>query len=284
MRARRAPITLKRSLLVAACVLAIASATIQPAATHTAKPADAGTRSALASIIPQPARPRRIPPAPPRTIATTVARAYARYLANRLRAQQLPALTPQAVMTTLESGPLPARLRVTQVRLTSLTGAGNSWHATYAIIDAGARQTAGAQFVHAAADGRWKVDELIPPDPDTLITPPQPAAPRSGPRAARRAALGFTQSYLAYTYGQAGAGQLRDLIPTLRAAIAANPPRVPAAIRALHPRIASIALTRDHTRWLSNTNVTDGQNTYQVTSVLARIRGHWLVIALRSTG
>ena len=209
---------------------------------------------------------------------------YARYLDGQLPAQRLPALTPQALATARNSGPLPARLHVTQVRLTSLTGAGDSWTAHFAISDTHGRQTTTAQLVLSATDGPWKLAELIPPDPDILITPNPPALPPTGPAAARRAALGFTHSYLDYTYDHPAAGQLRDLTPRLRASIAANPPRVPANIRALHPRIASLALTRDGARWLADANVTDGQDTYQVTSVLARVRGDWLVVALRSAG
>ncbi len=146
------------------------------------------------------------------------------------------------------------------------------------------RQTTSAQLVVSATAGQWHVTELTPPDPDTLIAPNSPAAPPTGPAAARRAALGFTQSYLAYTYSHAAARQLRDLTPALQAAIAANPPQVPAATQALYTRIASVALTRDGARWMAAANVTDGQSTYQVTSVLARIRGDWLAVALRSAG
>ena len=170
------------------------------------------------------------------------------------------------------------------MRLTSLTGAGDSWTAHFAIIDTHGRQTTTAQLVLSATDGPWKLAELIPPDPDTLITPNPPALPPTGPAAARRAALGFTHSYLDYTYDHPVADQLHDLTPTLRAAITANPPQVPANIRALHPRIASLALTRDGARWLADANVTDGQDTYQVTSILARVRGDWLIVALRSAG
>jgi hypothetical protein len=284
MRRRFNPRTLKRSLLAAACVLAIASATIKPAATHTAKPADAGTHTTPATIIPQPRRPPSIPPAQPRAVATTVARAYASYLDHQPPAQPLPALTPRAMAIARQSGPLPAPLHVTQVQVTSVTGARRNWTAHFAIRDAHGRQTTSAQLALSATRGRWQVSELIPPDPDTLIAPNPPAAPPTGPAAARRAALGFTQSYLAYTYGHAAARQLRDLTPALQAAIAANPPQVPATTQALHPRIASVALTRDGARWLADANVTDGQNTYQVTSVLARIRSDWLANALRSAG
>ena len=187
-------------------------------------------------------------------------------------------------MMVRQSGRLPARLHVTEVRLASLTGGGDSWTAHLAMIDAHGRQTTIAHLVLTAASSRWMVLELVAPDPDTLIAPTPPAPRPTGPAAARRAALGFTQSYLAYTYGHATARQLRDLTPTLRAAIASNPPQVPAAIRALHPRIASLTLTPQHGAWLANANVTDGQDTYQVISLLHRLDGDWLAFALRSAG
>jgi hypothetical protein len=188
-------------------------------------------------------------------------------------------------VTARTSGPLPARLQVTQVRLTSLTGAGDSWTAHFNIIDAHGRQTTTTQLGLAATGGTWQVAELIPPDPDTLLTPPQPAAPLSGPAAARRAALAFTNSYLDYTYGHATPSQLRDLTPELRAAITANPPRVPATIHALHPRIATLALTPHRPGWwLADANVTDGQDTYQVISLIGRTHREWLVVALKSAG
>ena len=236
-------------------------------------------------MINEPTRsPRSTPSAQPRAAATTVAQAYARYLDGQLPARQLPTLTPQALATARNSGPLPARLHVTQVRLTSLTGRGDSWTAHFAISDTHGRQTATAELVLSATGGQWKIIELIPPDPDTLITPNPAALPPAGPAAARRAALGFTQSYLDYTYGHAAATQLRDLTPKLRAAITSNPPSVPATIRALHPRIASLALRPHRAGWLVNANVTDGQDTYQIISLARRIHREWLVIALNSAG
>jgi hypothetical protein len=168
------------------------------------------------------------------------------------------------------------------VRLTSLTAAGNSWTAHFNIIDTRGRQATTAQLILSPTAGPWQVAELIPPDPDTLLTPLQPAAPLSGPAAARRAALAFTNSYLDYTYGHAAASRLRDLTLELRAAITANPPRVPATIHALHPRIATLVLTPHRPGWQADANVTDGQNTYQVISLLDRFRDEWLVVALKS--
>ena len=281
--------TLKRSLLAAVCLLAIASASLRPASTHTATHVGAPARTVPTNVIPRPGRPHSTPPtapgAHPRAVATTVAGAYARYLADQLPAQRLPALTPRTLaIGRNNSGPLPACLHVTQVRLTNLTGAGNSWTAHFNIIDARGRQTTTAQLVLTATGGPWQVAELIPPDPDTLLTPLQPAVPLNGTAAARRAALAFTNSYLDYTYGHTTATQLRDLTPQLRTTITTNPPRVPATIHALHPRIATLALTPHRPGWQADTNVTDGQHTYQVISLVVRIHGEWLVVALKSAG
>jgi hypothetical protein len=276
--------TIKRSLLAAVCLLAIAAAATQPSRTRTAKHTGDLRRTGPATMIAQPNRRPLGVPRGQRQLAAAVARAYARYLANRRSARQLPGLTPQAMMMVRQSGRLPARLHVTEVRLTSLTGGEDSWTAHLAMIDAHGRQTTTAQLVLTPASSRWMVLELVGPDPDTLIAPTPPALRPTGPASARRAALGFTQSYLAYTYGHATAQQLRGLTPTLRAAIASTPPQVPAAIRALHPRIASLTLTPQHGAWLAEANVTDAQNTYQVISLMHRVDRDWLAFALRSAG
>jgi hypothetical protein len=96
MRTRPSPRALKRSLLAAACLLAIASAAMRPAGTHIATNVGAAARTIPTNVTPQPGRPdsipRTAPDAQPRAVATTVARAYGRYLANQLPAQRLPAL------------------------------------------------------------------------------------------------------------------------------------------------------------------------------------------------
>jgi hypothetical protein len=126
--------------------------------------------------------------------------------------------------------------------------------------------------------------EIVAPDPDILIASPPSAAPPVGPDAARDTTKKFTTGYLAYTYGHAGIGQLRGVTSGLRAALAANPPRVPQTVRALDPRIASLALAPDCKDWLASANVTDGHNTYQVISILRRVHESWRVTALRSAG
>ena len=285
MRDARAPRALKRSLLAAVGVLAIASTAVQPATTHTATHTRAAARHALGD------RDRRADTQPTQRAERSAARGR-----DHSRASLRPLPRRSTPRTAAAGAHTPSARDRTQQRPAARTPARHtsaahqphrrrdSWTAHFAILDTHGRQTTTAQLVLSATDGPWKLAELIPPDPDTLITPNPPALPPTGPAAARRAALGFTHSYLDYTYDHPAAGQLRDLTPKLRASITANPPRVPANIRALHPRIASLALTRDGARWLADANVTDGQDTYQITSVLARVHGDWLVVALRPAG
>ena len=240
-------------------VLAIASTAVQPATTHTGKHTRAAAGTGSATAIAEPTRsPPSAPSAQPRAVAATVAQAYARYLDGQLPARRLPALTPQALATARSSGPLPARLHVTQVRLTSLTGGGDAWTAHFAIRDTRGRQTTTAQLVLSATDGPWKLAELIPPDPDILITPNPPALPPTGPAAARHAALEFTHSYLDYTYDHPAADQLRDLTPGCESRSPPTRPRCRQTFARCTPASqASRSHATAHAGWQTRTSPTD---------------------------
>jgi hypothetical protein len=284
---RRATI-LKRSALVAICVLAVVSVIGRREGSS-----PYGQRAAAPSAA-QPTMTRSTPTAPTttvavstprvdaRTVATTFAAAYARYLQGDLPADRLPACSPAARAMVVQTGRLPARLRVRQLRLTAVTGAQESWTARFALVDRHGRGEVSAELVLAPTRSGWGVEEVVGPDLDALVAPPTPAVQPPGPAAARQAATRFVVSYLAYSYGHAGVDALRDLTPSLRATLAGRPPWVPPSIRALHPRVASLVLSRHGTEWVAGANVTDGPNTYQVISVVGRVRGRWLVIALGS--
>jgi hypothetical protein len=282
---RRARI-LKRSALVALCVLALASVTGRHASSsrsgrHAAAPSPA--RSTMTR--PTTAGPRStVTTSTPRTVATAFAAAYARYLQGALPADRLPACSPAARTMVVQSGPLGARLRVRQLRLTAVNGAPGSWAARFAILDARGRGEVSAELVLTPTRTGWEVAEVVGPDLDTLLATPMPAVRPTGPAAARQAATGFVVSYLAYTYDHAGVEALRDLTASLRAGLAGHPPRVPQSIRSLDPRVASLTLSPDGTDWVASANVTDGQNTYQVISVVGRVGARWLVVALQSGG
>ena len=181
---------LKRSLL-AAVLLAIAFTAVQRPTSRTGRHTRAAAGTGSATVIAEPTRsPRSGPSAQPRAVAATVAQAYARYLDDQLPAPRLPALTPQALATARNSGPLPARLHVTQVRLTSLTGRGDSWTAHFAISDTHGRQTTTTQLILSATDGPRQVARADPARPRHPHHP-EPARPptnrphRRPPRRAR---------------------------------------------------------------------------------------------------
>ena len=287
---RRARI-LKRSLrvvLCVLCVLAVASVSGRPAGSSPRPPGAAPrsatrstmTRSTTTSTGPPPAA----TPSAPRTVATRFAAAYAGYLQGALPAERLPDCSPAARAMVTQSGPPPARLRVRQLRLTAVTGARGNWAARFAILYAGGRGEVSAQLLLKRTGAAWEIAEVVAPDLDTLLATSTSAARPTGPTAARGVAMGFTDTYLAYTYGHAGVQQLRELTPNLRAVMAGDPPRVSESIRRLDPRVASLALSRHGAEWLASANVTDGQDSYQVISRVGRVGGRWQVVALRSGG
>ena len=136
----------------------------------------------------------------------TFARAYARYLANRLPAERLPTFSPAAAARVRQSGPLPARLHITRVQLISVDGARSNRTARFAVIDARGRSVLSAGLLLAPGRTGWQLAELVAPDPNILIASPSSAARPVGPDAARDTAMTFTTGYLAYT---SGVGQRR---------------------------------------------------------------------------
>jgi hypothetical protein len=275
----------RRSLLAGLGLLVIGIAAVQPAASSSTRRIRAEAARApsttAARLTTRPPKPRGLDPW---TTAVIFARAYARYLTSRLPADRLPTLSPAAVAMVRRSRPLPARLHIHRVQLISVNGGPSSWTARFAVFDARGRLILSAGLLLAPGRAGWQLAELVAPDPDILIASPSSAARPAGPDAARTTAMTFTTGYLAYTYGHADAGQLRELSHELRAALTANRPRVPQTVRTVDPRIASLALTPDGRDWLASANVTDGQNTYQVISVVGRVDRSWRVVALRSAG
>lgn len=242
---------LKRTLLAGLCLLLIGIAALQPATSSRTRTTRATAARAPSTTATQPTTPAPKPPGPgyadDRRDVREGIRPSPRQSAPRRAAAD--ALTSAAAMVP-QSEPLPARLHISRVQLITVNGARSSWTAQFAVID----------------------------------RPPSPAARPTAPHAARDTAMTFTTSYLAYTYGHASIEQLRGVTTGLRARLTAHPPRVPPTVRTLDPRIASLALTPDGKGWLASANVTDGQNTYQVISILRRVHASWRVMALRSAG
>jgi hypothetical protein len=101
-----------------------------------------------------------------------------------------------------------------------------------------------------------------------------PHLSRPTERAARRAATRFLTSYLRLTYGHATRNrEVRELVGA--------PPRVPAAVRRLHPRVVRLELT-----WTGPTRVSvlatidDGRAHYPVAILLTRQASGFRVVAL----
>jgi hypothetical protein len=181
---------LKRSALVVLCVLAVASVTGRPAGSSPTGRRAAAPSAARSTITrsTSPAPPSTVATSTPRAAATRFAAAYARYLQGALPADRLPACSPSARAMVTQSGPLPARPRVTQLRLTAVTGARGSWAARFAILDSRGRGEVSAELVLTPSRSGWQVGEVVSPDLDTLLAAPIPDARPSGPEAARAAA------------------------------------------------------------------------------------------------
>ena len=231
-----------------------------------------------------PARPSRGRNASAREVAALFAAAYARYLGGRLPADQLRNCTPTAQALVAQGGRLPARLRRKPLRVLGVLGGGSSWTARFAANGARAYDPLSAQLTLTHPTSGCQVAAVDPPDPDEVLAAARPAAPSVAPTAARTAALAFIISWLGYSYGHATPAQLLDLTASLGCALGSRPPHVPPAIRGLHPHVASLTLGAIGTRWLASATITDGQNTYQVTTVVGQTRGRWLAVAARLAG
>jgi hypothetical protein len=107
----------------------------------------------------------------------------------------------------------------------------------------------------------------------TRSTPEEPPAVR-GPsrlevRAAKRAARRFTRGYVRFTYDQLPASRIPDVAEDLWRRIAADPPRVPAAVRRRHVHIARMTLQADDAtpRRMSFLALVSDESTLTVTAV-----------------
>jgi hypothetical protein len=112
-----------------------------------------------------------------------------------------------------------------------------------------------------------------------------PAAPTSAvlavsSAAEERAAREFLNSYLAYIYGRARAGEVRAAAPAFTHALLARPSRVPPSMRARHPRIVALQIAKAPAGALGVTAIINdgGLVNYPVALLLAR-HGHRLLVS-----
>ncbi len=116
---------------------------------------------------------------------------------------------------------------------------------------------------------------------------PDPAAPRRDPsgttapsQALEQVSREFLAGYLAYLYGQGGAGQVRDATRQLLGSLQAHPPRASVDMRARRPRVLELQATPSVHGGLEMTaTVGDGGvSDYPVVLLLAR-QGSRLVVS-----
>jgi hypothetical protein len=98
-------------------------------------------------------------------------------------------------------------------------------------------------------------------------------------QAAKRAARRFARGYVQFTYGQLPANRIPDIDENLWRRIAADPPRVPAAVRRRHAHIARMTLQADDAtpRRMSFLALVSDESTLTVTAVAD---GGWHVTAI----
>ena len=111
---------------------------------------------------------------------------------------------------------------------------------------------------------------------------PPAVAPRSA-RAATATARAFLDGYLPYSYGRSDAGKIRAAAWRLLRELEASPPRVPAAVARVRPRLISTraeAATGD-----LNVDVLavveDGQRRYRILLAVRHAGHRWIVTAIR---
>lgn len=128
--------------------------------------------------------------------------------------------------------------------------------------------------------------ELAPPA--TPQAPSEESDPPASLRASnddvtrsKRAARRFLKRYLPYAYGRVSSAKLTAATPVLRAQLAREEPRVPAAERRRRPRVEllqSESVTRERAELLAV--VDDGARRYPVHLQLANTPKGWLVASL----
>jgi hypothetical protein len=118
--------------------------------------------------------------------------------------------------------------------------------------------------------------------PAGRITPP---VHHWWPTGADDAARRFVMTYLSFTYAQLPARKIQAVVPELQAQIAANPPKVPAQVHRLHPRVTTLAIIPARiadagTGWAATATVTDGLESYQIAVKVAARQRRWLATAI----
>ncbi|MFZ0088402.1 MAG: hypothetical protein WAL63_02770 [Solirubrobacteraceae bacterium] len=140
-----------------------------------------------------------------------------------------------------------------------------------------------AQLTVAPDQARWRVTQVLAPDLDSILRPSSPIPLARGSHGASGAAREFLSRYLLWLFGQAPATAIHDGAPQLVAKLKAHPPRVPPTLRHVQLRLVAIGMQPARGGWTALANVTDGQQTYELTLAVVRRGGRWLVNSVRTT-
>ncbi len=222
-------------------------------------------------------------PAPPRgstqRIAWGFAAAYARYLDGQLPAAALPDAT--AAARSQAGARLPAAAHAGELAVASIQALPGQRSFVVGFSDRAHRFS--AQLTVAPDHARWRVTQVLAPDLDSILRSSAPIRlpPRS--HAASGAARQFLSGYLAWLFGQAPAIAIHDGTPPLVARLRAHPPRVPPTLRHVQLRLVAIGMQPVRGDWTALANVTDGQQTYELTLAVVRRGGRWLVNSVHTT-
>jgi hypothetical protein len=195
---------------------------------------------------------------------------YGRYLDGRVPATALPDATPTAQAQAGAPIPAPSRAGLPYIH--------RSAHANGFTV--GYRDRAhsySAQLALARRRARWQITQVAPPDLDSILRRSRAIPLTSGSKVAATAARRFLYGYLSWLYGHARATAIHVASAQLIEQLKAHPPKVPATLRSVHPRLIALGTQRARGGWLALTNITAGQQTYELTVTVVRSRGQWRV-------
>lgn len=135
-----------------------------------------------------------------RPAASAFAESYVSYLGGQTSAATIPYASPQVRSVLTAAGGIPAAYRG-KVALTKLafTGVLGAPRASALLTASAGGRTLRAALSLAYTGGRWEVSSLVPPDFDTVFSPPAPAI--RVPTAVQLAARAFALAYSDYRTG-----------------------------------------------------------------------------------
>lgn len=118
---------------------------------------------------------------------------------------------------------------------------------------------------------------------ESAEAPPATPAQQRAAAAASRAARVFLRGYLPYSYGQAPAAAIHAAAASLRAELAARPPRVPAALaRRARPRLTRLQLSSARaTAVYLLAHIDDGAAAYVALLTVKRAGARWIVTGVQ---